>query len=103
MTNPTDHQDITKRIEALLRDRKALKAILPRIIEKAETVYPPYLQHLLDHHSVALDEARLYAAGVSPTLIADRRGKTRQNVDGEVVSLARRYLHTWPELLEFAS
>ncbi len=100
MTNPLDHQAIQTRIEALLRDRQALKAILPKIIAKAETVYPPYLQRLLDHHSVALDEARLYAAGVSPTEIAGRRGKTRQNVDGEVVSLARRYLTAWPELLE---
>src|SRR3954462_2536969 len=100
MTNPNDHLDTTTRIEALLRDRKALKAILPKIIAKAETVYPPYLQHLLDCHSVALDEARLYAAGVSQTEIAGRRSKTRQNVDGEVDSLARRYLHTWRELLE---
>lgn len=101
MNQPTNPHHLEQRINAILRDRQKLKSTyLPRVIAKAEHVYPPNIQRVLNAHRISLDEARLYAAGMTPTTIGALRGRSRQLVDQAVVELTRRYLLSYPELLD---
>lgn len=100
MTDQTHHHDNHDRIDAILGDRKALKALLPKVIAKAEATYDPRLQRVLDQHRIVVEEARFYAAGMGTTTIAGLRGKSKQAVDQGVVKLVRRYLLSYPELME---
>lgn len=96
----TDHQTTQAAIETLLRDRDALKRILPKVLKKADETYPPHILISLDRHRIAVEEARLYDAKVGPTTIAGIRGKSKQAVSQSVVNLVRRYLLAYPELMD---
>jgi hypothetical protein len=101
MNPPTDPHHLEQRIDAILRDRQKLRTTyLPRVIAKAEQVYPPSLQRSINAHRIAVDEARLYAAGMGTSTIGELRGRSRQLVDQAVIALARRYFLSYPELLE---
>ena len=97
MTNTT-----STKIHTILRNRQRLRSLLPAIVEHAETELPSDIQQRMEAWSRAVEDVRLYLAGMTQTAIGQMHFpyNSRQMVERRIVSVARQVLERHPELLQ---
>ncbi len=93
---------MTNTIGNILRDRQRLRSLLPAVIEHAETELPHDLEHRMQTWSEAVQDTRLYLAGMTQTAIGQMRFpyNSRQMVERRILSVVRQVLERHPELLQ---
>ncbi len=97
MTNTT-----STKIRTILRNRQRLRSLLPAIVEHAAEEYPTDIQQRMEAWSRAVEDVRLYLAGMTQTAIGQMHFpyNSRQMVERRIVSVARQVLERHPELLK---
>ncbi len=81
-------------------DRKRLKSILPAIIAYAETELPTYVEQSLEEWFTAVQDASLYAAGMTQSAIGRTHSPPvpRQTIEQRIKSVVRQVRLKHPEL-----
>ena len=92
----------TTKIHTILRNRQRLRSLLPAIVEHATEEYPNDIQQRMEAWSRAVEDVRLYLAGMTQTAIGQMHFpyNSRQMVERRIVSVARQVLERHPELLK---
>lgn len=92
----------TTKIHTILRNRQRLRSLLPAIVEHAAEEYPNDIQQRMEAWSRAVEDVRLYLAGMTQTAIGQMHFpyNSRQMVERRIVSVARQVLERHPELLK---
>ncbi len=92
----------TTKIHTILRNRQRLRSLLPAIVEHAAEEYPTDIQQRIEAWSRAVEDVRLYLAGMTQTAIGQMHFpyNSRQMVERRIVSVARQVLERHPELLK---